>query len=508
LATKRIREKYNLSKVNNSAYNTTNKRRRISNTWFPNVGNSDKDDLTSLEDIRLQSRDLSRNSAIGRAIIDEFPLNAVGTGLKLKSTPDYRILGISKEEAEALGKDIDFRFNEVWGKSKNCDQQGTKTFNQIQLLAITSCLTSGDVFTIPNIEKNKLRLQLIEADRVSTPTNKIDYLNPLEKVASGVEISKKGEIKAYYVSKYHPYGITTLSNEWTRISAKVDDLGLRKIIHTYMERRPGQRRGMPLLTPVIETLKKLSDLTDAELEASIVTSMFAVFITSESGEGLEQINTNGLNGEPMPDNLDGLGLYPGTIAQLKEGESIQTANPNRPNDLFEPFHNALLKHIGSAIGIPYEVLLKHFSSSYSASRGAILEAWKRIKTIRQWFVEDFCNPVYEQWLILDILEGNIKAPNFFDSEIIRRAYLKSEWMGMQQPQIDPLKETNASILKAQNGLSTYTKEASEMNGTDFTQNATTLKSENELLSEANQVLMPIDENIEDENIDENEDETN
>lgn len=492
MANKRIKEKYNTSKkmdysIGNSAYHTTDRRRRLTNTYMPSAGSSDTDDLSSLTDLTLQCRDLDRNDSISRASVDTISLNSVGSGLTLKSTPNHKILGISKEKAEELGRNIDFRFNQLWGQDKNCDQQATKTFSQIQLLAMTSLLTSGDIFTIPNIENNKLRLNLIESDRVSTPLEKQEY-SPLAKIKKGVEVNTKGEIVAYYVSKYHPYSIIAEPNKWTRVRAKKNELGLKNIIHTYRERRPGQRRGLPLLTPVIETLKKLSDLKDAELEASIITSMFAVFVTSEKEERLDGIE-GGENGNPESlfpsySQTSNAGLYSGTIAYLREGESIQTANPNRPNDLFEPFYHALLKSIGAGIGIPFEVLVKHFSSSYTAYRGALLEAWKTFKIYRKLLIDDFCNPVFEHFLALEIANENIEAPNFFEDEMKRRAYLQCDWMGVQQPQVDPLKETNASILKIQHGLSTHEKEAMETNGTDFKTNAQALKSENELLNEA------------------------
>ena len=46
--------------------------------------------------------------------------------------------------------------------------------------------------------------------------------------------------------------------------------------------RPAQRRGVPLLAPVLESMKQLSRYSDAELTAALVSSMFTVFITTKS----------------------------------------------------------------------------------------------------------------------------------------------------------------------------------------------------------------------------------
>ena len=53
---------------------------------------------------------------------------------------------------------------------------------------------------------------------------------------------------------------------------------------------------------------------------------------------------------------------------------------------------------------------------------------------------------------------------------MRKAYLKAEWYGNSQGQIDPVKEVTASILKIKNGLSTTEREAMELNGSDWNEN--------------------------------------
>ena len=80
-------------------------------------------------------------------------------------------------------------------------------------------------------------------------------------------------------------------------------------------------------------------------------------------------------------------------------------NPGRPNPNFDPFVIAVLKQIGAALEIPYEILIMAFSSNYSASRAAILEFFKVVKMYRAWFVADFCQPIYEEWLSEAVAKG-------------------------------------------------------------------------------------------------------
>ena len=59
---------------------------------------------------------------------------------------------------------------------------------------------------------------------------------------------------------------------------------------------------------------------------------------------------------------------------------------------------AMCEQVGAALEIPADLLLMSFNSSYSASRAALLEAWKGFRMRREWLTDDFCKPVYEIWL--------------------------------------------------------------------------------------------------------------
>ena len=135
------------------------------------------------------------------------------------------------------------------------------------------------------------------------------------------------------------------------------------------------------------------------------------------------------------------------------------------------------EQIGAALEIPQDILLKKFQSSYSASRGALLEAWKSFRTYRQWFVSDFCDPVYGLWMYEAVARGRIRAPGFFQDPAIRQAWLGVQWVGPAQGQIDPLKEINAEILACQHGFSTGEDSALRINGSDFDANIDRLRRE-------------------------------
>jgi capsid protein len=139
-------------------------------------------------------------------------------------------------------------------------------------------------------------------------------------------------------------------------------------------------------------------------------------------------------------------------------------NPGCPNDKFDPFVMAVLRQIGVSLELPFEVLIKHFESSYSAARAALLDAWKFFKCRREFIATHLCQPIYENWLAYEIANGAISAPGYFASRKIAAAYNGSVWIGDGPGSIDPLKEVQAAGERIDLGISTKQAESIAYDG--------------------------------------------
>ena len=166
------------------------------------------------------------------------------------------------------------------------------------------------------------------------------------------------------------------------------------------------------------------------------------------------------------------------------GETVDFGSPNIPTTGFDAFVKTFCRLIGAALELPYDVLIKEFNSSYSASRGALLEAWESIKMRRKWFVADFCQPIYEAWLAEAVALGRIKAPGFFDDPLIREAWCGANWIGPVQGSLDPKKEAEADLMLINRGIKTHSQVTREKSGGDWEANVEQLKRENEMLRDA------------------------
>lgn len=437
--------------------------------WFVQSLSPDVDITRNLRLLRARSRDLFMGSALASGAVKTIRSGVVGSGLMLSSHIDRKVLGLSEQEAAEWCSNTEREWRN-WAESNECDASGHMNFYQLQALVLLSALMNGDVFIgLPSFSRRgserNLRLYLIESDRVCNPYWLVD--TPEHRTIEGVELGAYDEAAAYYVSKYHPGGEYAVDQSWVKIPAFDARSGRPNILHIMQDiERVGQRRGVPVLAGVMEAFKQLDKYTKAELTAAVVSGMFSVFITTQDyGDGTDMFaNTTAAAELPITPRKEDAVVGNGSVVHLNPGETVSTATPGRPNSNFGGFVESVGRQIGAALGIPYELLVKHFTASYSAARASMLEAWKMYRMRRQWLSNQFCDPVYEVWLSEAVASGRIKAPGFFKNETIRKAWLSCEWNGDAQGQIDPRGEVEAAVTRINNGLSTRKKEAAELTG--------------------------------------------
>lgn len=454
--------------------------------------------------LRQRGRLLYMSAPIATSAIKTNRTNTIGMGLKLNPRIDRDILGLTAEQAEAWEKKTKAEFALWANKKRNCDSTGINNFYEMQQLCFVSWLTSGDVFILKKDKEIKncpysLKLMVVEADRCSTPEssftfgfNLTDGINPNNKnrIFDGVEIDSDGAVVAYHIRNTYPYEVKAEPTQWQRVEAYGEKTGLPNVIHLMNAERPDQYRGVTYLAPVIEYLLQIRRYTESELTAALVESFFTAFIKTDSGDPTEMPFNEVGDGHPEEDSVsydpNEYELGPGTINVMNPGEDVTFADPKRPANGFDGFVKTIAKQIGSALEIPYDLLLKEFNASYSASRAALLEAWKSFRMYRNWFATDFCQPVYELWMHEAVARGRIDAPGFWNDPLIKEAWLKSEWIGPSQGQLDPVKEVNAEILAVAHGFTTNEDAAIRLNGSDWNSNIEKLERENS----KKQSLMP------------------
>ena len=327
---------------------------------------------------------------------------------------------------------------------------------------------SGDVLVIfDRVDDKKLEIGLLESDLISNSVNPDSTSVRADNYTrDGVILSKTtGEVDGYHSE---PLGKTI---------PKYRDGKLHSVLF-FKRERIGVHKGIPLLAPVFLPLRQLYTYIRSERQGALVSSLFTVFI--ETPDSLDkQFGEPETNSENPDENKIAMGN--GAIMGLNPGEKVSFANPSRPNTSFGAYIEQNVKTICAAIGLPFEIVLKHFASSYSASRAAKLEANKAFDVERRRIWNDVATPIFNTWL--DIKLGNAKS-NFRGFRYINEIaeLMKVNWNGDTYGQIDELKEVNAAQKRIEIGISSVARESMQI-GVDFDTSKKKLKDEVEYLKE-------------------------
>ena len=174
--------------------------------------------------LRQRARMLYMGAPLATAALKRQRTNIVGAGLRLKSTIDRETLGLTQEQAEAWQRHTQAEFA-LWANRKQaCDATGVNNFYGMQQLVALAWPMSGDAFAVVKRKEPttfmpySLRLHILEADRVRTPTDQgATVVNTLlsnmttakldngHTIYDGVEVDRDGAIVAYHIANTYPF---------------------------------------------------------------------------------------------------------------------------------------------------------------------------------------------------------------------------------------------------------------------------------------------------------------
>lgn len=259
--------------------------------WLSRARSANADMLPGSERLRAAQRDAAMNQPIATAAINRMVTFVVGTGLMSLPAIDGAALGLTPDQVDDWHRRIAADYD-AYLASKDVDAERKVTGYGQQGVAYRGAITSGDVLALrvmPEGQPGRVAAtawKLVEADRLKQPPHVADGAidrRTGNRVAGGVEVDAYGAPVAYHVLKEHPgdlqaIGAANLVPE--RIEAWDRELALPRVVHVFRKERPEQARGVGLLASVIEQLRTVSDLSDAELYASVMSAMIAVVYKS------------------------------------------------------------------------------------------------------------------------------------------------------------------------------------------------------------------------------------
>ena len=446
--------------------------------------------------LRARSAELFSTNLYARGLIRRLVTNEINTGLTPEAAPDEEVLGLKEGTLVEWSESTESRFG-LWAQDPRvCDHKQKMTFGAIQRVARSEALVEGDVLVVMRQSQrtNLPTIELVRGSRVQTPFNV--KVKDGHKITHGVETDAQGRIVAHWV--------TQEGADAKRVPARGEKSGRRISWLVYgTDKRLDDVRGEPLLALMLQSLKEIDRYRDSAQRKATVNSMLAMFIQKDADKMGTLPITGGAVKKGAADGTttDGparphaLGHIPGVVMEeLQMGEKPVGFNSAGTDEKFSEFEAAVLHTVAWASEMPPEILTLAFSNNYSASQAAINEFKIYLNKIWANFGEEFCMPIYSEWLISEVYLGDCSAPGLLDAwndtrqYATRGAWLRTDWYGQIKPSTDMGKQVKASGMLIDRALSTGAREARITTGTKFSQNIKRITRENEQLAAARRPL--------------------
>lgn len=458
--------------------------------WSPPIQSADMDILPDKVVSDARVRDTLRNDAYvqnGAKIKQD---TIVGELFMLNAKPNWRVLGLDETWAREFEEEVESKFTLYAESIRNFpDAARRNTLTGMVRLAVGIHSMAGEVLASVEWMRSGYRpyssaLQLIDLDRLSNPNGAIDT----QFLRGGVQRDRFGGPIGYWVRTahptdwYHPY-----SHEWKYVPATrgqvVGNAGWDRpqMIHIMDQWRPDQSRGISGMVSALKEMRMTKKYRDVVLQSAVLNASYAASIESDlpanvaleaAGGGdtdaISRFSSSYLGeiaeyvGGSRNIHMDGVKIpvfYPGTKMNLQ--------NAGTPGGVGTDFEGSMLRYISAILGVSYEQLSKDYSkANYSNLKAALADTQRRMRVQKRQVADRFATTFYRLWLEEALNKGDItsmprNAPNWYDG-LNQEAYTGCEWIGANMGQIDELKETQAAVLRVNNGLSTRETELARL----------------------------------------------
>jgi len=375
--------------------------------------------------LRNRSRYEVCNNAYARGMVLTIANDCVGTG------PRLQVTGIAGDDARLVERAF-----ADW--ARGCDLA-----EKLRTLRVAQA-EDGEAFALltsnPGLNTRvKLDVRPIEADQVATP----GFLptGPERSAIDGIVFDVAGNPIEYHVLKDHPgaQGTTRFLLDSTTVPAA-------SMLHCFRADRPGQRRGVPELTPALPLFAQLRRYTLAVLAAAETAADFAGVLYTDAPANGEADAV-----EPM-DTVD---LAARAMLTLPSGWKMGQVHAEQPATTYAEFKREVLNEIARCLNLPYNIAAGN-SSGYNYASGRLDHQvyHKAIRVDQARCAARLLDPLFAAWVREAILiEG-------FLPQRLRTAATdwSHQWFWDGQEHVDPLKEAAAQAQRLASNTTTLADE--------------------------------------------------
>jgi lambda family phage portal protein len=380
-----------------------------------------------LERIRWHARQEFRSNPIARAAVNKMCDHVVDAGLMLQphcTDPKLR------DQIKALWLD--------W--CKTCDASGRGDFGGMQYRAFREMLNGGDAFymhryCLPSEQTVPYRVKILAADYVPVQA-------PTLLAKGGIETNVDGRPVAYWMWDRHPDDVREVPPQLIRVDA-------RHVGHLFNPSEESYLRGDPFITPVLINISGMGRYNWAELARKESSSKFLAFITKKDG-GEDRSFLGEDEEHPDPSGQSYGMIEENTVQVLDNGEDIKFHQGVDVGGQYDAYLTWQMRFISTGLGITFEDLTSDMEHVNDRTIRASKESFhKNIRQLqRRVLAYQFCQPIYERFLLAAIAAGKLDVPAGTDySDLFSARWVSNGSMG-----VNPVQEMAAYKAAVRDGF--------------------------------------------------------
>lgn len=377
--------------------------------------------------LRRRARYEVANNSLARGIVLTLANDLVGTGPRLQLQTDD----------SALNKRIEKEFQLWAGEIGLAGKLRTMRAAKAQ---------DGEAFGVMATNPRlagliQLDLQLVEADRVATPTYGLLAAADERRAVDGIVFDEFGNPVEYHVLKHHPGAMDASWRAMTGSAAdQYDPVAAANVTHWFRADRPEQKRGLPDLMPALPLFAILRRYIKATLlSAETAAALSILFSTDAPAEG------EAAAVEPWME----LAIEPNTGIFLPEGWKAEQMRAEQPASTMPEFRHEIVNEIARCLNMPLNIAIGN-SGGYNYASGSLdYQAYDRTLSVeRDGLARCVLDPLFGAF-IAEV----VRAPLGLFGEV-ERIHWPRTWIWPGRGHADPVKNARAAEILLRAGLTT------------------------------------------------------
>ena len=410
---------------------------RLTSDWVTSPISINQSLRGNLRKLRERSRDAARNDSYAKKFFSLCRSNIVGAkGIS------FQVQTANNPKLAKTAQEIEAKFLE-WSRKEFCSLTNKLSWLDAQRLFVTQLARDGEVLIRKVFDStNPFGFSLKFYDAAWLDENMYSTASNGNQIIMGVEVDENDKPVAYWLSP--PIG------DWTIRNRQITRVPVEEIIHAFLILEDEtQVRGVPWLHASLMKLNMLDGYEEAELIGRRIAA---------SNMGFFSPPFDAAEGSDLDAEIDLIEeVEPGVLKLLPPGYTFSEFNPKNSDPTAESFKNNVLGGVSSGVDVAKHSITGDMSAvNYSSARIAMLDERDFWQTQQQFFIENFCEPVYQEWLKSAMLAGqlNLTAKDF-------EAVKYPKWFARGGSWVDPEKEVKADVLAIEKGLATVTEVLAE-----------------------------------------------